>query len=298
MPIFSSSLRKHFQAEIGAYSTVTRREATGDKSVTVDANEKSVIHSVYPSDTFARKGGVASNSSNATHRPFILHTETGMTKQVELSVVYPKRKGEELRLYFSKKEGFEAEENDIWFIFVREGEEIPHVGTMSSQRWGVLMDPPNTKTVEFLASQALDDEDDVYQKEVGAAAVELPTETTVLRYPRKASVALEALEKARYCCEVDPTHKTFIGVSGKPFMECHHLIPISLQGRFSVSLDICENIVSLCPTCHRLLHYSSEPSKLEVLGRLWDSRRDGLEKRGVLLERENFLQIYAPAVRS
>ena len=39
-------------------------------------------------------------------------------------------------------------------------------------------------------------------------------------------------------------------------MEGHHLVPLEYQDLFNESLYFVDNIVSLCPTCHREIHYA------------------------------------------
>ena len=50
-------------------------------------------------------------------------------------------------------------------------------------------------------------------------------------------------------------------------MEAHHLIPLRMQHDFENSLDVVGNIVSICPNCHRLIHYGRDKDKkvLELL---------------------------------
>ena len=41
----------------------------------------------------------------------------------------------------------------------------------------------------------------------------------------------------------------------------HHLIPLRMQHDFENSLDVVGNIVSICPNCHRLIHYGRDKDK-------------------------------------
>ncbi|HDY7447493.1 TPA: HNH endonuclease [Vibrio vulnificus] len=38
--------------------------------------------------------------------------------------------------------------------------------------------------------------------------------------------------------------------NGEPYLEVHHIIPLSQGG-----LDSLENVISLCPNCHRKIHF-------------------------------------------
>ena len=75
-------------------------------------------------------------------------------------------------------------------------------------------------------------------------------------YIRDPKVGRYALNLADYKCEVESNHKTFICKgSKKPYLESHHLVPISYQENFDVSLDVPANIVALCSNCHNEIHY-------------------------------------------
>lgn len=290
LPLFNEQLLKSFNVTSGAYSQVTSREATGDKSVTLDTKEKSVLYTIYDPDSFTRRAGGISNTSNR-YKEFIVHNDHGDTVKVELSIVYPKATGTELRLYF-KSGIFDPKDGDYWFIFAKDGENIPHIGWMSPESWN---DPKNylIQTNQVSEHLNIDDEDSEYQKQIGAAAVKLPASSTVMKYPRSPNVALNALKAANYTCEANPNHTTFISVSGNPFAECHHLIPVSLQSNFpDASLDVKENVVVLCPNCHRLVHYGIDQEKRGLLDVLWNTRNEGLSRREISVTYEEFLGIY------
>ena len=64
------------------------------------------------------------------------------------------------------------------------------------------------------------------------------------------------------------------------YMEGHHLIPMRWQESFNTSLDVYANIVCLCPTCHRLLHFGRDCDKIPVLDKLYYERFDRLQTAG------------------
>ena len=99
-------------------------------------------------------------------------------------------------------------------------------------------------------------------------------------YPRDVEVSLNALRLAEYKCECDRTHETFIRKKdGTPYTEPHHLIPLSCHASFDVSLDVEENIVSLCSHCHNKLHYGRDIE--ETLQTLYDARKGLLANAGI-----------------
>ncbi|OME60872.1 hypothetical protein BSK59_05495 [Paenibacillus odorifer] len=295
MPMFSPELRKIYSATTGAYSQVTHREATGDKSVTLDTNEKNVFYSVYDHSSIARKGGVGIFNGVSGYKSFIVHDANDVTSEKSLSIVFPKSVGNELRLYFRSGE-FYPQDGDYWFIFAREGEKLLHIGWMNPNDWQQRLNLKQREdeiTLRYKSQENIDDEDAEYQKQIGAASVKLPTTSSVLKYDRNPTVALRALKAAGYTCEADSSHETFISVTGKPYVECHHLIPVSLLSRFpSAHLDVEENIVALCPLCHRHVHYGTGERKRELLDKLWMARKEDLARRQINVSYEEFLKIY------
>ena len=77
-----------------------------------------------------------------------------------------------------------------------------------------------------------------------------------------------------------------------PYMEPHRLIPLSEQSRFSVSLDVEANIVSLCSNCHNCVHYGIDEERLLILKQLYECRRDRLAKCGINISLNDLLTLY------
>lgn len=110
-------------------------------------------------------------------------------------------------------------------------------------------------------------------------------------YARDPVVAANALCNAEYKCEVCAQHETFIRkVNGKPYTEPHHLIPMKYQSRFDCSLDVENNVISLCSNCHNKLHYGADIS--EMLRQLYNARRDLLIKAGINISLEELETLY------
>lgn len=72
-------------------------------------------------------------------------------------------------------------------------------------------------------------------------------------------------------------------------MEGHHIIPMKKQESFNTSLDVYANIVCLCPTCHRLLHFGRERDKKPVLDKLYFERSERLANSGIKISHEEFI---------
>lgn len=116
-------------------------------------------------------------------------------------------------------------------------------------------------------------------------------EGKTLSYERNPDTAINALTNADYKCEYDTGHFTFLRKSnGLPYTEPHHLIPMNAQKDFSISLDVENNIVSLCSHCHNLIHYGKD-AKI-ILNKLYDERVEVLHKAGIIISFENLMKYY------
>lgn len=133
---------------------------------------------------------------------------------------------------------------------------------------------------------------DAYKNKPAAA-----TEGVLKRYSKNPLIGKVAVKKAKYKCENNIIHETFISShTQKPFMEAHHLIPISLQDvmwkRFGVNIDCEENIVSLCPNCHRAIHYSEKETKKALIEKLYNIQKTKLHNIGLNITLNELIKIY------
>lgn len=104
--------------------------------------------------------------------------------------------------------------------------------------------------------------------------------------------AVDALLKANFLCEYAPTDRIFIRKNGKSYTEPHHLIPICKYREFSYSLDVLENMVSLCSHCHNLLHYGRFEDKKPILTKFYYDRKTALDACGLTLTLDQLLSYY------
>jgi len=110
-------------------------------------------------------------------------------------------------------------------------------------------------------------------------------------YPRDRQTAINALAHANYECEIDATHPTFVRKkSDKKYTEPHHLVPMSFSDKYNVSLDVEENIVSLCSNCHNQIHYGKDADAL--LKKLYNERHGLLETVGIKITLDDLLNMY------
>ena len=62
------------------------------------------------------------------------------------------------------------------------------------------------------------------------------------------------------------------------------MIPMSKQGMFEYDIDVPENILSMCPTCHRKVHLAKDNVKKKILFEAFKNRENMLMKRGIVLD--------------
>jgi len=114
---------------------------------------------------------------------------------------------------------------------------------------------------------------------------------------RDPSMAAIALKNADHQCEADSRHETFlVSTFNHPFMEGHHLIPLQFQDKFEYSLDVPENILSLCPNCHRAMHHGKTDFRRPLLKRFYKERIQGLLSRELALSLKDLIGYYQSAL--
>ena len=137
-----------------------------------------------------------------------------------------------------------------------------------------------------------DVESEYFQKQNRRKPKQTNTKNGKRGYATNARIAKTALEIADYKCEYEKEHLTFINKSGKPFMEMHHLIPMSAQDDFENNLDCIENIISLCPNCHSAIHYGNEEWRRTYLRSLHLKREKELKEAGIYISFEELFDKY------
>ena len=74
--------------------------------------------------------------------------------------------------------------------------------------------------------------------------------TTSEQYERDPKVVAHAERRANGICELSNQPAPFTRENGSPFLEVHHIIPLSEGGE-----DVVHNVAALSPNCHREAHY-------------------------------------------
>ncbi len=110
-------------------------------------------------------------------------------------------------------------------------------------------------------------------------------------------LAKKAIKAAQFKCEANEDHKTFITSIGY-YMEGHHLIPCTCSNAQKFfdergkNIDCEENIVSLCPTCHRKIHYGATHEKEAIIKLLYDKKIFNLKSSGLDISLEELKELY------
>jgi len=107
-----------------------------------------------------------------------------------------------------------------------------------------------------------------------------------------------ALMQANFKCQVDESHETFKTRIGNWYMEGHHLIPCTLgnaeyfKDKYGKNIDCTANIISLCPTCHRAVHFGEEQTKITILTKLYAKQKEKLANAGIPITLEELIGLY------
>ena len=85
----------------------------------------------------------------------------------------------------------------------------------------------------------------------------------VVEYVRSPNVARFARHRANGNCQLCGQKAPFIDKNGLPYLEVHHVVWLSQGGS-----DAIDNVVALCPNCHRKMHIVQDDADIEYLKKL------------------------------
>ena len=88
---------------------------------------------------------------------------------------------------------------------------------------------------------------------------------TIRCKPRDQNIIYEVIKENDFKCFINENHKTFSSNTRPNYVEGHHVIPISWQDSFDKELDCKENVIALCPNCHKAIHYANNEYKTKLL---------------------------------
>jgi hypothetical protein len=78
-------------------------------------------------------------------------------------------------------------------------------------------------------------------------------------FRRSAEVAAWTLYHANGVCALCEQPAPFFSKYGQPYLEVHHVQPLGAGGP-----DTVDNVVALCPNCHRRAHFSKETGAIQA----------------------------------
>lgn len=114
-----------------------------------------------------------------------------------------------------------------------------------------------------------------------------------LQYPRNLAESLEAKIRSNWTCEINSLHTTFINaVNENPYVEAHHLLPMAAQRDFEYTVDFADNIVSLCPNCHRKIHHGQKEIVQKMIEFLYEKRQKSYKQYAIPLDLATLLRYY------
>lgn len=111
-------------------------------------------------------------------------------------------------------------------------------------------------------------------------------------------LAKQVLHNSNYKCAVCADHETFPTKYSVPYMEGHHLIPCTPSNakRFweknRTNIDCIENIVCICPNCHRRIHFGSDEEKRKVIEKLYELKKTELQRVDINISLQELTEEY------
>jgi len=271
---FGKRLNTFFRSESGAGSKITEKDEANKRQLTVAKHERHLLLKYHP-DIPVGALSRAEELGKKVKFKFRLYP-TG--RQIELKINFPKPGKNELRLYFNEA-NFSPNVWDNWFLFERNNE--LWIGSLDdieieAAKSGGRLDLQNG------FDQFAEDDYQIAANEKVPLLVPLSS----LKYRRDPKVAIKAMEKSGQRCEMMPDHRTFTSrVSGAPYLEAHHFVPMMEQRHFTASLDVVENICILNPYAHRMLHHATYSEIEPYLRELAAPREAFLNRIGVSVDR-------------
>jgi 5-methylcytosine-specific restriction protein A len=135
--------------------------------------------------------------------------------------------------------------------------------------------------LEYIKSlyQNLDFKDFFFKDDI--VSCEINNRTAKQRYKRDIKLIAKAKDRDGFKCKINQEHITFIS-NGKNYVEGHHVIPMFQQKNYDFVLDDVNNIISLCPNCHRKIH--SADDKKEIINDLYKLNKKYMETNNIMLD--------------
>jgi hypothetical protein len=101
----------------------------------------------------------------------------------------------------------------------------------------------------------------------------------VINFRRSVELAEHVRARNDFRCAIgDSQCVEFEGRNHRPYIEVHHIVPMSLQNTSTVNLDRTSNMAPLCVGCHKRIHRGGVNTARAVLDRVlqWFERKHGV----------------------
>jgi len=105
---------------------------------------------------------------------------------------------------------------------------------------------------------------------------------------RNYELTKKIIENSNYKCFFDHNHHTFPTDNLPNYLEGHHIIPISNIDSFDFDLDVENNIIAVCPNCHRKIHLAKNKIKYEMIEKIFNET----QIKSLNISQQNLLNLY------
>jgi 5-methylcytosine-specific restriction protein A len=271
---FGQLQKAYFGASDGAYSIVTSNEREKGQITLSEIDGEAGI----AVDHFGEYNIPREASDGKRLAVMVIDRSDGLVRPSDLTINFPKSKGNELRIYRGASAGFGYEAGDVWYVFVRNGK--LHVGSMLEHKWRAI-GTLDSNDGDF--QEAVDEGSDLYTPKYVTFAG-----TSIAREP---AIARQAITDSQYICAYSGAPTPFISKrTQKPYLEAHHLIPLGLEPILGFKVDVPENIFALNPLWHRAIHHAAPDKVRDILTKLAKQRQSFLLSKG--LDANELIRLY------
>lgn len=87
----------------------------------------------------------------------------------------------------------------------------------------------------------------------------------IQRLTRNQAIANQCKRRDNFTCQVCGM---WLVVERKCIADCHHIAPLSQKGKDNKKITCVDDLVTLCPTCHRIAHTQTEPLDVAAIKRI------------------------------
>ena len=128
-----------------------------------------------------------------------------------------------------------------------------------AQQVRALIHERRTKGIVDLGDESLSEMNLAELRELASTGVRGSRKVTATRqaYVRSEAIRRYALARSEGVCEHCNARAPFCTAEGQPYLEVHHITRLADEGP-----DEPENVIALCPNCHRQAHFSADAGEV------------------------------------